>query len=100
MRIVLDANILVRANIRSQGPAREAFNIIRSGTDHILILSRQILAEVRRTLLYPRLQAQLRLSEREIDEHVNLLEGVWELVEPVIGPAVVRSDPDDDAVIY
>ena len=100
MRIVLDANILVRANTRSHGPARELLDVIRSHSDHVLVLSRHILRDVSRTLLYPRLQEQYRLSEEEIREHVELLQRVSTIVEPIVADPVVRNDPDDDLVIY
>ncbi len=84
MRITLDANILVRANTRAQGPARELLTLIGSRGPHTLVLSRHILSEVKRTLLYPRLQAQR----------------VATIVEPFISEPVVRNDPQDDAVRF
>lgn len=99
MRITLDANILVRANARSRGPARELLEAIRSDSRHTLILSRHILGEVKRTLQYPRLQRQYGLSEPDIAEHVELLQRVSTVVEPIISGAVVRNDPDDDPVL-
>ena len=51
MRITLDANILVRANTRAQGPARELLTLIGSRGPHTLVLSRHILSEVKRTLV-------------------------------------------------
>src|SRR5713226_4281284 len=99
MRITLDANILVRANTRSRGPARELLEVIRSRS-HILILSRHILDEVRRTLLYSRLQEQYGLTQQDIEEHVELLRRASTVVEPVIAQPVVRNDPDDDPVVY
>ena len=41
MRIVLDTNILVRANIKAQGPAREALLKIISGIACILYRRRR-----------------------------------------------------------
>ena len=100
MRITLDANILVRANTRTQGPARELLAFIGSQTDHTLVLSRHILSEVQRTLLYPRLQAQYGLTEADIQEHVDLLQRIATIVEPFISEPVVRSDPNDDPVLF
>jgi uncharacterized protein len=100
VRITLDANILVRANIRSRGPARELIDVIRSDRRHTLILSRHILGEVKRTLQYPRLQKQYGLSEQDIAEHVELLQRVSIVIEPIISDPVVRNDPDDDPVVY
>jgi predicted nucleic acid-binding protein len=53
MRIVLDTNILVRANIKAEGPAREALLKIISG-NYVLITSPFLLREVERALVYPR----------------------------------------------
>jgi len=49
MSIVLDTNILVRANVKAQGPAREALLKIISG-NHVLITSPFLLREVERAL--------------------------------------------------
>jgi putative PIN family toxin of toxin-antitoxin system len=100
MRITLDANILVRANMRSHGPARELLEVIRSNKSHILILSRHILDEVKRTLRYPRLQEQYGLTQQDIEEHVELLRRASTVVETVIAHPVVRNDPEDDPVVY
>jgi putative PIN family toxin of toxin-antitoxin system len=84
MRVVLDTNILVRANIKAEGPAREILLKIISG-NHVLITSPFLLREVGRALAYPRLQKLWRLSLQDIQEHVQFLVRVSELVHPVIG---------------
>ena len=72
MRIVLDTNVLVRANIKVQGPARELLLKIAS-SDHVLITSPFLLREVERALAYPRLQKLWRLTLQDIQEHVQFL---------------------------
>lgn len=99
MRIVLDTNVLVRANIKSHGPAREALLKIIYG-NHVLITSPFLLREVERALAYPRLQKLWRLTFHEIQEHVQFLVEFSELVHPIIGAPVVLGDPNDDPVIY
>ena len=99
MRIVLDTNILVRANVKAQGPAREALLKILCG-NHILITSPFLLREVERALAYPRLQKLWRLSLQDIQEHVQFLVKVSEVVHPIIEARVVLEDSNDDAVIY
>jgi putative PIN family toxin of toxin-antitoxin system len=100
MRITLDANILVRANTRARGPARELLSLIGSQGQHTLVLSRHILSEVKRTLSYPRLQTQYSLTEAEIQEHVDLLQRVATIVEPLISEPIILSDPKDDPVLF
>ena len=99
MRIVLDTNILVRANVKAQGPAREALLKIISG-NHVLITSPFLLREVERALAYPRLQKLWRLSLQDIQEHVQFLVKVSEVVHPIVGAPVVLKDSNDDSVIY
>ncbi len=99
MRIVLDTNILVRAHVKAQGPAREALLKIISGS-HVLITSPFLLREVERALAYPRLQKLWRLSLQDIQEHVQLLVEVSELVHPIMEVRVVLGDSNDDPVIY
>jgi hypothetical protein len=57
MRIVLDTNILVRANPNSNGVARILLLTILESAEHVLVLSPFLLRETERVLNYPRLQA-------------------------------------------
>jgi len=62
VKIVLDTTILVRANDRSHGLAREILtNIVE--TEHRLLLSNEILHELAMVLRYPRLQEFYGLTE-------------------------------------
>lgn len=99
MRIVLDTNILVRANVKARGPSREVLLAIVHGND-ILISSPFLLRETERVLSYPRLQKLWRLTPQDIQEHVDLIGGISCLVQPVVETPVVLSDPNDDPVIY
>jgi putative PIN family toxin of toxin-antitoxin system len=55
---------------------------------------------VKRTLSYPRLQTQYSLTEAEIQEHVDLLQRVATIVEPLISEPIILSDPKDDPVLF
>ena len=100
MRVVLDTNILVRANpkVSPRGLARDLLLTIVSGP-HVLILSSAILAEVQRVLTYPHVQARWPLTGEAIEQYLVFLEAAGALVElPEVSPAVV-SDPDDDPIL-
>lgn len=100
MRIVLDTNILVRANPRvsPQGLARDLLLTVVSGP-HVLVLSPAILVEVQRVLSYSRVQARWPLTEEAIERYLAFLEAAGMLAEiPEVSPAVV-SDPDDDPIL-
>ena len=67
---------------------------------HTLVLSRFILDEVERVLLYPRIQARYHVTVSEAARFTAGLARVAEMVEPAIIRPIVLSDPDDDAVLY
>jgi putative PIN family toxin of toxin-antitoxin system len=100
VRVVLDTNILVRANptVSPQGLARDLLLTVLSGP-HVLILSSAILTEVQCVLNYPHVQARWALPAEVIAQYVFFLQDVGSLVDlPKTFPAVV-SDPDDDLVL-
>ena len=67
---------------------------------HTLVVSRFILEEVERVLLYPRIQARYRITTVEAARFAGNLADAANLVEPVIDRPVVLSDPADDPVLY
>ena len=71
MRIVLDTNILVRANpkVSAQGLARDLLLTTVSGP-HVLILSSPILIEVQRVLTYSHVQARWPLRQEAISSGI------------------------------
>ena len=102
MRIVLDTNILVRANAKARGPARELLQFIIGSPDHVLILSPFLLLELERVFSYSRVRASSKLTDEEIAEYLSYLRAkdVSEVVFPGHAPRIVPSDPDDDPVVH
>ena len=98
MSFTPDSNILVRAVASPQGPALRLLDIILGA--HTLVLSRFILDEVKRVLLYPRLQARYQLTASEAARFTQNLADVAHMVEPVIVRPLVLSDPADDPILY
>lgn len=98
MRFTLDSNIIVRAVTSPQGPALRLLDIILGA--HTLVLSRFILNEVERVLLYPRLQARYQITASEAARFTASLADVAQMVEPVVVRSLVLSDPADDPVLY
>jgi putative PIN family toxin of toxin-antitoxin system len=99
MRVVLDTNILIRANPKGRGPARELLQKIISG-DHVLITSDFLLQEVARVLAYPRIEERWRLHSREVEQYLQVLASLSELVKPHPGISIVSKDIDDDPIVY
>ncbi len=102
MRIVLDTNILVRANAKARGPARELLQLIVGSRDHVLLLSPFLQQELERVFSYERVRASSKLTDGEIVEDISYLRAkdVSEIVFPGPAPRVVPADPDDDPVVH
>jgi predicted nucleic acid-binding protein len=69
-------------------------------TRHVLVLSRFILDEVERVLLYPRIQARYRTTAVEAARFAGNLADAAHLVEPLILRPLVLADPADDPILY
>ena len=96
MKIVLDTTILVRANERSYGLARELLlNVVES--KHTLLLSNEMLHELAKVLRYPRLQAFYNLTENLVFDYVNFLRRASEIVD--LNPLVAAPIRDVNDII-
>jgi putative PIN family toxin of toxin-antitoxin system len=97
VRILLDTSILVRGHGTAKGLARELLiSVVES--DHILLLSNEMLYELARVLRYPRMLAVHGLSEKRIYDYVGFLRGAAEIVAP--NPLMVTPIRDvNDTVV-
>ena len=99
MRVVLDTNILIRANPKARGPAREVLQKIVSG-EHVLVTSRFLLQEVARVLAYPRVEMRWKLRPQEAELYLQILASLSEVVAPLSGSPISLKDVDDDPIVY
>jgi putative PIN family toxin of toxin-antitoxin system len=96
VRIVLDTTILVRANERSNGLARELLTNIVAG-EHQLLLSNEMLHELAKVLRYPRLQEFYGLTEDLVYNYVKFLRRSSEIV--ILDPLVIAPIRDVNDLI-
>ena len=81
MRILLDTAILVRGHGSSNGLARDLLiNIVES--NHILLLSNEMLFELAKVLRYPHMLELHGLSEERIYGYIGFLREAAEMVTP------------------
>ena len=92
MRVVVDTNVLISAQISTQGASRRLLN--RLIADHDVILSDVILGEVVETLL-----TKFSYDSALVSNVIAELMKVVEIVEPVTFPEQICRDPDDDAIL-
>jgi putative PIN family toxin of toxin-antitoxin system len=102
MRIVLDTNILVRANAKAKGPAWELLLLIVNSPEHVLLLSPFLLKELERVFEYDRVRTATKLTDDEVAEYLSYIRAgeVSEIVFPGPAPRIVPSDADDDPVVH
>jgi putative PIN family toxin of toxin-antitoxin system len=95
---VLDANQFVSAVLVPVGRPAQILQAWRGGQFE-LVLSPSILTEVRRVLLYPRLQRQHGWDEAQIDDFLTAIASAATLTPGTYPAQVVADDPTDDKYI-
>ncbi len=97
MRIVLDTAILVRAHDGATGLARDlVLRLIES--DHVLLISDEMLFELAKVLRYPRMMSLHGLSEGRIYDYIGFLRRTMEVIHP--NPLLVTPMRDiNDTVV-
>ena len=99
LRAVLDANVIISALIQPKGASGRILTSLLERNSFELVVSPTILAEVRRSLKYPKVRKYIKSS----DEDVNLWVASLELIaQPVSGNLRIRAvaaDPDDNKYI-
>jgi len=95
LKVVLDANIFVSAVLKPHSDLAKIFELVRE--DKIkLILSEDILSEIRAVLLYPKIKKRHRRTRKEIDEFLNKASQASILAQGRIGTDEIREDPADN----
>jgi putative PIN family toxin of toxin-antitoxin system len=98
-RVVADANVYVRALIRPQGPPGRIFERLLEEGTHTIIVSKEILEEVRRSLHYPKVRKKIDATDEELDAWVDSLGVLADVVSGVPDIQFVESDPDDNIYV-
>jgi len=97
VRAVLDVNVLISAALSADGAPATAMGAWREGRFD-LVLSPQLLAELRRALAYPKIRK--RISEGEARAYLqDLSEAATIAQDPSESPSIHSLDPDDDYLL-
>lgn len=96
LRAVIDANVVVSALIRPEGPPGKVVARSLRGDEVRAIVSPAILEEYRRALAYPKVRRALKLTPAESAAWIDALTLLSDVVPGERKVAVVAADPDDD----
>lgn len=95
MRVVLDANVFISAALKPISKPAEIIDLVTAGRI-VLLLSQDILAELRRVFRYPKIKNELHLSAKEIDEALADIAQAAILTPGRIRIRAVKNDPEDN----
>jgi uncharacterized protein len=96
LRVVFDVNVLVSALLSKVGaPGRLISLWLEGGFE--LVVSDELLAELTRTLAYPKLKQ--RVPREDAAEFIQLLRSTASVVASMANPPRVSGDPGDDYLI-
>jgi putative PIN family toxin of toxin-antitoxin system len=97
VRAVVDVNVLISGILSAKGPSAE---ILRAGRDgqFELVISELLLAELERTLAYPRLRK--RIAPEKAAAYLNWVRDHGTMSDdPADPPPVGSRDPDDNYLL-
>jgi putative PIN family toxin of toxin-antitoxin system len=99
LQAVVDADCLIAGTLAASGAASRLLDLWRDGVFE-MIACPQLLGEVRKALLDPRISARYRITQDEVDEFCRRIEeeSIW-LLDPIDPPRLVPADPGDDYLI-
>ncbi|MBI3958796.1 MAG: putative toxin-antitoxin system toxin component, PIN family [Chloroflexi bacterium] len=98
MRIVLDTNVLISSLFKRESTSAQILSLWRAGEFELLI-SPEVLSELKRVIEYPRVQRRLIYTEQEIAHFLDLLTMAGTLLSPQDTLTVVKDDPHDDKFV-
>lgn len=96
-RLVLDTNVVVGALLWNGPPLTLMAQAAEEGFE--LLSSPVLMAELQRTLNYPKFAKRLAALHSDVPALVSRYQRIVTLVEPADVPRVVPDDMDDDHVI-
>jgi putative PIN family toxin of toxin-antitoxin system len=95
MRVVIDANVFVSAALKPHSKPAQIINLVKEGKI-ALVLSHDILEELKKVFRYPKIRKELRLTVSEIDEALAEIAPGAIRTPGKIRMRAVKEDPEDN----
>jgi putative PIN family toxin of toxin-antitoxin system len=95
IRVVVDANVFVSAIIKPDSVPGTIINLIGQGLVR-LVISQEIIAEIRQVLLYPKIKQLHRLTPKLIDQALAEISEAAMVTSGAIQINGVKDDPKDN----
>ncbi len=95
IKVVLDANIFVSAVLKPHSDLAKIFELVKE--DKIrLILSDNILSEIKAVFLYPKIKRRHRQTQKEIEEFLKKTVRASILTQGKVNTDPIKEDPSDN----
>lgn len=91
----MDANVFVSAVLKPQSDLARIFDLLKAGKVK-LIISSDILSEIRGVLLYPKLRKRHRRTPRKIDDFLKRTVRVSIITSGKMKVEEIKDDPEDN----
>ena len=95
IKIVLDANVFVSALLVPGSNAAIILDLVRARKLELLV-SRSIMSEIGRVLLYPKIKKRHHLAAKEFDEFLDDCTEFATVTPEIIKVKTIKDDPADD----
>src|SRR4030042_1428909 len=96
LRVVLDANVFVSAVLKPQSDLARIFDLLKAGKVKLIIISSNILSEIRGVLLYPKLRKRHRRTPRKIDDFLKRTVRVRIITSGKMKVEEIKDNPEDN----
>ena len=91
----MDANVFVSAVLKPQSDLARIFDLVKAGKVK-LIISSDILSEIRGVLLYPKLRKRHRRTPKKIDDFLKKTVRVSIITSGKMKVEAIKDDPEDN----
>jgi uncharacterized protein len=95
IKAVIDANVIISAALAPGSNPDKIIDLVRHDKI-ILVISQDILEEIRGVLLYPKIKGRLNLTIKEIDDFLAQLAQSALMTPGILTLKAVQADPKDD----
>ena len=98
LKVVLDANIFVSAVLKPHSDLARIFDWVKEDKIRI-VLSEDILSEIKAVLLYPRIKKRHRQTRKQIEEFLKKAVRAGILTQGKIDVDPIKEDPSDNKYV-
>ena len=99
MRVTLDTNVLVSAFISKQGHPALILDTIATFNEISLVLSEEILVELKDVLSRDEVIEQFHYSKKDIEEFIRAIREIASIINMQSSFAITEEDPKDDIIL-